>query len=101
MSGPTPELADIFRQHGPAYRRAHPLPLYQHRLMQATETCRTAVSGGSVEWCDRCQYSHIRYRCYENLPAVRACSVNKLVKMGLSSFQGYWIPSEGRLDNEY
>jgi len=27
MSGPTPELADIFRQHGPAYRQAHPLPL--------------------------------------------------------------------------
>ena len=49
MSGPTPELADIFRQHGPAYRQAHPLPLYQHRLMQAIETCRTAVLGGAVE----------------------------------------------------
>src|SRR5437879_5674739 len=66
MSGPTPELADIFRQHGPAYRQAHPLPLYQHRLMQAIETCRTAVVGGSVEWCDHCQYTHIRYRSCRN-----------------------------------
>src|SRR3989442_7608468 len=62
MSGPTLELADIFRLHGPAYRKAHPLPLYQHRLMQAIETCRTEVLGGSVEWCDHCQYTHTVYR---------------------------------------
>jgi hypothetical protein len=66
MSGPTPELADIFRQHGPAYRQAHPLPLYQHRLMQAIETCRTEAMGGEVEWCDHCQYTHIRYRSCRN-----------------------------------
>jgi hypothetical protein len=66
MSRPTPELADIFRQHGPAYRQAHSLPLYQHRLMQAIETCRTEVMGGSVEWCDHCQYTHIRYRSCRN-----------------------------------
>src|SRR5712691_10408197 len=66
MSGPTPELADIFRQHGPAYRQAHPLPLYQHRLMQAIETCRTAVLGGAVEWCDHCQYTHTVYRSCGN-----------------------------------
>lgn len=66
MSGPTLELAGIFRQHGPAYRKAHPLPLYQLRLMQAIETCRTEALGGSVEWCDRCQYSHIHYRSCGN-----------------------------------
>jgi len=66
MSRPTPELADIFRQHGPAYRQAHSLPLYQHRLMQAIETCRTEVMGGVVEWCDHCQYTHIRYRSCRN-----------------------------------
>ena len=27
MSQPTLELADIFRQYGPAYRQAHALPL--------------------------------------------------------------------------
>ena len=49
---PTLELADIFRQHGPAYRQAHSLPLHQHRLMQAIENCRTPALGGVVEWCD-------------------------------------------------
>src|SRR5436309_11380054 len=66
MSRPTLELADIFRQHGPAYRQAHPLPLYQHRLMQAIETCRTEVLGGSLEWCDHCQYTHTVYRSCRN-----------------------------------
>ena len=62
----TLELADIFRQHGPAYRQAHCLPLDQHRLMQGIETCRTPAMGGSVEWCDHCQYTHIRYRSCRN-----------------------------------
>jgi hypothetical protein len=66
MAPPTPELADIFRLHGPAYRQAHSLPLHQHRLMQAIETCRTPALGGSVEWCDHCQYTHIRYRSCRN-----------------------------------
>jgi hypothetical protein len=39
MPPPILEVAGIFRQYGPAYRQAHPLPLYQHRLMQAIETC--------------------------------------------------------------
>ena len=52
MPQPTPELADIFRQHGAAYRHAHDLPLHQWRLMRAIENCRTAAMGGAVEWCD-------------------------------------------------
>lgn len=63
---PTPELADIFRQHGPAYRQANPLPLHQLRLMQAIEACRTPLLGGTVEWCDHCQFTHIRYRSCRN-----------------------------------
>jgi hypothetical protein len=66
MQRPALELADIFRQHGPAYRQAHPLPLHQWRLMQAIETCRTAALGGAVEWCDHCQYTQIVYRSCRN-----------------------------------
>ena len=66
MSQPTLELADIFRQYGPAYRQAHSLPLHQRRLMQAIETCRTPALGGVVEWCDHCQYTHTRYRSCRN-----------------------------------
>jgi len=62
MNGPTPELADIFRQHGAAYRQTHALPLHQHRLMQAIVNCRTAALGGAVEWCDHCQNTRIVYR---------------------------------------
>jgi len=66
MSSPTPELADIFRLFGPAYRQAHSLPLHQHRLMQAIENCRTPALGGAVEWCDHCQFTHTRYRSCRN-----------------------------------
>lgn len=66
MPPPALELADIFRQYGPAYRQAHKLPLHQHRLMQAIETCRTPALGGVVEWCDHCQYTHIQYRSCRN-----------------------------------
>jgi putative transposase/transposase-like zinc-binding protein len=66
MPQPAPELADIFRQYGPAYRQAHALPLHQHRLMQAIETCRTPALGEVVEWCDHCQYTHTRYRSCRN-----------------------------------
>jgi len=66
MPAPTPELADIFRIHGPAYRKAHALPLHQHRLMQAIVDCRTPALGGTVEWCDHCQFTHTRYRSCRN-----------------------------------
>jgi hypothetical protein len=34
--------------------------------MQAIETCRTPLLGGTVEWCDHCQFTHIRYRSCRN-----------------------------------
>ncbi|HKW26558.1 MAG TPA: IS91 family transposase [Terriglobales bacterium] len=66
MPGPALELASIFRQHGPAYREAHELPLHQLRLMRAIENCRTPAMGGVVDWCDHCQYTHIQYRSCRN-----------------------------------
>jgi hypothetical protein len=66
MMRPSLEVADIFRQYGPAYRQAHRLPLHQHRLMHAIEACRTPLLGGVVEWCDHCQYAHILYRSCRN-----------------------------------
>jgi hypothetical protein len=61
MPPPSLELADIFRQHGAAYRQAHALPLHQWRL-RAIENCRTAALGGAVEWCDHCQNTRIVFR---------------------------------------
>ena len=45
---PALEVADIFRRHGPAYRRIHDghLGRGERRVMAAIELCRTAALGG-------------------------------------------------------
>jgi hypothetical protein len=60
------ELAGIFRRHGPAYRKAHPLPRHQLRLMRAIETCRTAALGGHVDRCGQCEHTRISYNSCRN-----------------------------------
>jgi site-specific recombinase XerD len=54
------EVADIFRRHGAAYRKAKAghLSLHQLKVMGAVEACRSAALGGHVEQCDDC--GHIR-----------------------------------------
>jgi hypothetical protein len=60
------ELADIFRQYGPAYRQKyadHLLPSHR-RAMCAIERCRTPALGGQAFSCPQCnqiQYSY--YSC--------------------------------------
>ena len=66
MSEPAPELADVFRLYGPAYRQAHRLPLHQSKLMWAIEACRTPALGGVVQRCQRCRLDHIQYRSCRN-----------------------------------
>lgn len=66
MARPALELAGIFRQHGPAYRQAHSLPVHQHQLMRAIESCRTAALGGHVEECGQCQHTRISYNSCRN-----------------------------------
>ena len=79
MDAPTLELADIFRKYGPAYRQAHSLPLHQLRLMKAIETCRTPELGRVIEFCDHCQYTHIRYRscCNRHCPKCQGLAREK------------------------
>ncbi|MGH8627313.1 MAG: IS91 family transposase [Gammaproteobacteria bacterium] len=60
------ELAQIFREHGEAYRRAHRLCAQQRRVMQAIEDCRTAALGGHLEACDRCGAEIARYHSCRN-----------------------------------
>jgi hypothetical protein len=61
MPRPAFELADIFREYGPAYRAAHALPRQQLRVMRAIEVCRTAVLGGHIESCSQCDFTRISY----------------------------------------
>ena len=63
MARSGPEVADIFRRYGEAYRAQHEAQLStaQRRVMTAIELCRTAALGGHVEQCDHCGHSRIAF----------------------------------------
>jgi hypothetical protein len=62
------EVADIFRAHGPAFRRARAghLSRGQLKVMSAIEACRTAALGGHVAACQDCGHSLIAYNSCRN-----------------------------------
>jgi hypothetical protein len=65
---PALEVADIFRDHGAAWRRAHAghVSLGQLRVMSAIESCRTAALGGHVARCEECAHIHVAYNSCRN-----------------------------------
>jgi Putative transposase/Transposase zinc-binding domain len=68
VSRPALEVADIFRDHGPAWRQAHAghVSLGQLKVMSAIESCRTAALGGHVARCEDCAYTTIAYNSCRN-----------------------------------
>jgi hypothetical protein len=68
MARPGLEVADIFRDHGPAWRAAHAghISLGQLKVMSAIEACRTAALGGHVERCERCARTQVAYNSCRN-----------------------------------
>src|ERR1700684_3468229 len=54
MPRPMLEVADIFRDHGPAWREANRghVSLEQIKVMSAIERCRSAALGGHVARCE-------------------------------------------------
>ncbi len=68
MGRPSLEVADIFRDHGPAWRAANAghVSLDQLGVMSAIERCRTAVLGGHVARCEDCAHEHIAYNSCRN-----------------------------------
>jgi hypothetical protein len=63
-----PEVADIFRTHGPAWRaaqRGH-LSLGQLKVMSAIEQCRSAALGGHVLRCEGCGTDQVSYNSCRN-----------------------------------
>jgi len=65
---PSLEVADIFRDHGAAWRQAHAghVSLGQLKVMSAIESCRTAALGGHVARCEDCAHTHIAYNSCRN-----------------------------------
>ena len=68
MARPALEVADIFRDHGAAWRdanRGH-VSLGQLKVMRAIERCRTAALGGHVARCEDCSHTVIAYNSCRN-----------------------------------
>jgi hypothetical protein len=68
MARPALEVADVLRDHGPAWRQANAghVSLDQLKVMSAIERCRTAALGGHVERCEDCAYTNIAYNSCRN-----------------------------------
>src|SRR5881227_1125517 len=68
MSRQVLEVADIFRDRGPAWRKANAghVSLDQLKVMSAIESCRTAALGGHVVRCEYCAYTTIAYNSCRN-----------------------------------
>jgi hypothetical protein len=70
VSRPALEVADIFRDHGAAWRKANAghVSLDQLKVMSAIERCRTAELGGHVARCENanCGYTQIAYNSCRN-----------------------------------
>ena len=83
ISRPSFEVADIFREHGPQYRRNHILTPLQYKAMSDIERCRTAVLGGHLDVCDHCGYT---------VPSYNSCR-NRHCPKCQSLAQARWIQS--------
>ena len=70
MARPALEVADIFRDHGAAWRAANAghVSLDQMKVMSAIERCRTAELGGHVARCETeaCGHTLIAYNSCRN-----------------------------------
>jgi predicted Zn-ribbon and HTH transcriptional regulator len=74
---PACELADIVRLYGPAFRRAHRLPLAHLKVLQAIEDCRTAALGGHRESCASCGFERYAYNSCRNRHCPKCQSLAK------------------------
>jgi hypothetical protein len=68
MSRPALEVADIFRAHGPVWRKSQAghLSLGQLKVMSAIERCRSAALGGHVLRCQACEHTQVAYNSCRN-----------------------------------
>jgi predicted RNA-binding Zn-ribbon protein involved in translation (DUF1610 family) len=67
MSRPALEVAQIFRRHGPDYRKNHGLSPEQHQALRDIERCRTARLGGHLDVCSQgCGYLAMSYNSCRN-----------------------------------
>ncbi|QSO45449.1 IS91 family transposase [Alicyclobacillus mengziensis] len=73
-----PELQDIFLQYGGPYQLAHGLSLEKRKVVQAIQSCRTAVLGGHVDECDECGFIRISYNSCRNRHCPKCQTLTKV-----------------------
>jgi putative transposase/transposase-like zinc-binding protein len=68
VARPRLEVADVFRAHGAAWRKANAghVSLAQLKVMSAIESCRTSALGGHVERCQDCAHTRVAYNSCRN-----------------------------------
>jgi len=68
VARPRLEVADVFRTHGAAWRKANAghVSLAQLKAMSAIETCRTSALGGHIERCEDCAHERVAYNSCRN-----------------------------------
>ena len=59
-------MADIFRMHGEAYRKAYNVPWEHIKVMGDIMACRTPQMGGFIEHCDTCGFTREVYHSCGN-----------------------------------
>jgi hypothetical protein len=61
-----PEVADVIRDYGAAYRRRYRPSKEQYRVLNALAACRTAALGGHLKRCERCHHEVVVYNSCRN-----------------------------------
>lgn len=76
MNSRRPEVADVLRTFGAAYREAHSPSPAQDRALRLLPLCRTASLGGHKLRCDSCGHQEISYNSCRNrhCPKCRAAA---------------------------
>ena len=73
------EVAEIVRDHGPAYRLRHALDSQQRKAMWAIEHCRTEVLGGHLDVCLSCGHGEPSYNSCRNRHCPKCQSLQQAV----------------------
>lgn len=75
---PKYEMADVFSLYGSAYRDSKKLPLSDHKVMNAIESCRTEALGGHLDKCAKCDYTKNAYNSCRNRHCPKCQGMNQL-----------------------
>ena len=75
---PKHEMAEVFSLYGSAYRNSRKLPLLNHKVMNAVQSCRTEALGGHLDKCTKCNYAKNAYNSCRNRHCPKCQGLNQL-----------------------